>query len=636
MFGSIHIRRSFLSLGIAATASLVFTVSALGQDGNGEQPPALVLGSSVQISADRPTAPHVESFLAIDPKDPNRMLATSISFENGQLTSVAYSSRDGGRSWQRSQSFGANVPHFSGGDPAIYFDATGAALFTTIENPPDGFSRVWRSADDGAHWNSFVNVPCGHYDREYMAIDSTSGPYAGRIYYAGTISVSTVTASNERSSIPALGVTYSIDNGVTFGPTKVVDATLSNGHSGGFGTLGDLLITSRGALIIPFSATVDLKGPARAFWVFVSEDGGRRFSARQGLPFERGPMSFRRRVSGSNLRAAIDHSAGPFCDRIYVAWVDYANSRYDIKVAHSDDLGLSWSRPVSVNDNMNQNDPSNLAIAVNGAGVVALIWNDRREDSTDMCFRVYASASLDGGDTFLPNVPFSPHPTCFNTRGNWSGSVFVNSTSDGFEMSSVPTRFFGGGETQGLAASPDGRFHAAWNKDGSGVMQLWYTTFTVQGNLRGTDVTRRLGRGEEFCGQTTAPGSNSPETADARNVTQYVDFEVSAPVVDFDTKSVSVNVQVKNKSLCHIAGPLTLVLDKIETDFGGLAIANADNHLRDKGAAWKLVADPKGLAPGEETKQQFIRWQFDGQVPEPKHVLNQFVVHFKMLDGTVH
>lgn len=596
---------------------LGFLITVRAQGGSSTQQPSIIIGPSVHISADRPTAPHVESFLAISPKDPNRMLASSISYENGKSTSVVYVSRDGGRSWVRPASFGAGVPHFSGSDPAVYYDSTGAALFTSINNPSDRFSRVWRSADGGLNWDSVTIVPGGStYDREYLGIDRTSGPYAGRIYFAGTVTikrpiryfgVAVPSAGNlSRPSYPALGLTFSTDNGLTFLPASVLDPRFSDRESAGTGGAGDLLITSRGTLVVPFIASVDLKPmPPRAFWVFVSENGGGTFSARQGLPFDWGPRGPRQIITSSNIRAAIDQSKGPFADRIYITYIDFANDRYDIKVTHSDDLGASWSGPVKVNDNSGPNDPSNIAIAVNGEGVVSLIWNDRRDDPTGQCYRVYASASFDGGDSFLPNTQFSTHTTCPNTPGNWSGSATLFSLHNQIILNSVPTRFSNGGETQGLVAGPDGRFHATWNNDVSGVMQLWYTSFTVQKGGQVVGV-RRVNR------------------------TQDMSFESSTPVIDFASKSVSFTVSVKNNSFSYIAAPLTLVIDRIESDFGGLIVTNADNSVKGEGAAWKLLANRKGLAPGEQSEKVLIWWQFDGQVPELKTPLNQFTVHFKV------
>ena len=519
----------------------------------------------------------------------------------------------------RVTSFRPGVPNFSGGDPAVYFDKTGAALFTSIVSPPDSHSQVWRSSDGGVHWDSVTKVPGGVYDREYLAVDTTSGPYSGRVYFAGTIVGKQVQADGNSRSFPAMGIAYSSNNGLSFHPSTVVDASFSDGPSGGFGGVGDLLISSKGTLLIPFQATLDMKPtPPRAFWMFVSEDGGRTFSSRQGPAFDRGPMSIRRRVTAGSVHAAIDATRGVFANRVYFAWVDYNNGRYDVKVAHSDDLGLTWSAAVKVNDNVGPNDPSNIALAVNRNGVLALIWNDRRDDPSNLCFRVYASASLDGGDTFLPNISFSPRPVCFNTPGNWSGSINTFPTDNGIQLTSVSDRFSNGGETQGLAAGHDGRFHAIWDNDVAGVMQLWYTSFEVPGRV--------VGGGK--AAESTALGSDAGLPSD---LTKLVSFEVSRPSIDFQSKTITVAVAIRNKSPRTLPAAVTLTIDKIETDFKGLAVQNADNGLFGPGASWRLVGQRTSLDPGESSETREIKWRFDGTVPEPKNLLSQFIVSFKVL-----
>jgi len=608
----------------------VFVPSAGAQAASNGGESGIILGPSVQISADRPNAPHVESFLAISPKDPHQMLASSISFENGVAICVVYSSHDGGRTWRRSDSFCKGVVPFSGGDPVVYYDNTGAGLFASIDSGSDLFVRVWRSTDGGVHWDNVTKVPGLTYDREFLGIDRTSGPYAGRVYLAGEVLVRQIQQSGN-SLAPELGITHSADNALTFSPAKVFDTPMSDNRAGGVGNIGELLVASRGELLVPFMASLDMKGvPPRAFWFFVSKDGGRTFSARQGLPYMQGTMSIHRRVTGPDIHTAIDQSTSPFADRIYVAYDDYKDDRYDLYVAHSDDLGESWSSPVKVNDNIGQGDPGNRAIAVNRNGVVAIIWNDRRDDPTDMCYRLYGSASLDGGETFLPNVQFSSHPTCFNTRGNWEGSANAFAIDDGVELTSVPDRFANGGETQGLAATPDGQFHVTWNNDVNGVMQLWYTTFTIEGNVHRTK--EQQAHRDECTFPPPAPDNRVRQPSD---MTKDVSFEASAARVDFAPKSVSITVAVKNRSMCSVAAPLTLVLDKIETDFEGLRVSNADNGLTNDGAAWKLLENRQELAPGEQSEPHVIRWQFDGQVPEPKHLLSQFVVHFKVLSEPI-
>jgi hypothetical protein len=77
--------------------------------------------------------------------------------------------------------------------------------------------------------------------------------------------------------------------------------------------------------------------------------------------------------------------------------------------------------------------------------------------------------------------------------------------------------------------------------------------------------------------------------------------------------------------------PLNLTIDKIETDFNGLTVENADNGASGPGASWRLVAKGTSLRPGESSEPREIKWKFDGKVPEPKNLLSQFIVSFKVL-----
>ena len=571
---------------VEAVILVVVTYSVLGQDSKTSRPLAIVLGSSVHVSVDNPATPHVESFLAINPKDPSRLVASSVVAGPGDAAAV-YVSRDTGRSWERATSSGAGVPHLSGADPAVYYDLNGTALFCSLCNESNCSFRVWRSSDGGHHWDSIGAVPGGNYDREYLAVDMTSGPYRGRVYAAGT----NVVRQTNGGEYAVLAITSSTDGARTFFPATVLDVT-SDGQSHGFGGIADMLVTSRGALVVPILSSPNLTpSPKRQFWTMISENGGRTFSApRPGLPFEDGPAGFRRLRTGSNIRAAIDQSNGPFKDRVYLTWVDFVNDRYDVKVAHSDDLGLSWSPAATVNDNNGPHDSSNAAITVNEDGIVSLVWNDRRDDVKGECYRLYVTASLDGGDSFLPNVQVKPNATCPNTPGNWAGSANVFSQrSNAVVFSGAPGRFSNGGETQGLVAGPDGRFHVAWLNGESGVMQLWYTSFTVQPRSQKVGA-RRVDRSKD------------------------VSVEVSAPALDFDSKTLGFTVRLKNQTSATISGPLTLVLANVASDFRQMTVSDADNGLTGIGAEWRFVMDQ--LAPGGVSEPHSIQWHFDGQVPE--------------------
>jgi hypothetical protein len=610
---------AFIVLGVAS--------GARGQGRNGSWPTAIVLGPSVHISADNPTAPHAESFLALNPKEPSQLIASAI-VAGHEYGAAVYVSRDGGSSWQRAITSGDGVPSLSGGDPIVYYDLNGAALFSSLCEEPSCSLRVWRSSDGGSRWDSATSVPGRGYDREYLAVDLSSGPYRGRIYAAGTNWV----RQTSGRGYPVLGITSSADGARSFLPATVIDVT-SDGKSHGFGGIADMLITSRGALVVPIQSSPDLiPSPKRQFYTMISENGGRTFSApKPGLPIEVGPRGFRRLRADGNIRAAIDESSGAFRDRIYVTYIEYENDRYVVKVTHSDDLGASWSRAVTVNDASGPDDSSNEAIAVNREGVVSLVWNDRRDDAKGECYRLYVSASLDGGDTFLPNVQVNAHATCPNSRGNWSGSANTfTPDSSSVALSGMPSRFSNGGETQGLAADPDGRFHVAWINGESGVMQLWYTSFTVQGEVQTAGA--RHGEQNRESSSPTSAGTRDSESkaggAGRTDRTSEVSLQVSAPVLDFDGKTFGFTVSLKNQTSTVIAGPLIVVLGDFESDFGGVTAANSDNGQTGKGAEWRFVVNGQ-LAPGGVSEARSIEWHFDGKVPVLTK-LDAFLANFRI------
>jgi hypothetical protein len=114
------------------------------------------------------------------------------------------------------------------------------------------------------------------------------------------------------------------------------------------------------------------------------------------------------------------------------------------------------------------------SIAVNKEGLVAVNWYDRRglpksrlvPTEIDLggrkvtAFNLEANgwnvrlrASLDGGATWLPSVQVNEEPG--------QGKIEV-------------------GHTAGLAASADGRFHAAWIDNRTGQNQLWTAAIEVK------------------------------------------------------------------------------------------------------------------------------------------------------------
>ena len=100
-------------------------------------------------------------------------------------------------------------------------------------------------------------------------------------------------------------------------------------------------------------------------------------------------------------------------------------------------------------------------VAVNKGGVVGVLWYDRREANDNLAYHTRFAASFDGGLTFSPSVRVSAAPN--DPTAQRDAQPFVAT----------------GGDTAGLTAAADGRFHAVWIDNRTGRQQVWTAAITA-------------------------------------------------------------------------------------------------------------------------------------------------------------
>lgn len=226
-------------------------------DGTSIQPP------DVTVNQDTAGAPQNETAIAVDPTNPNRLVAGANDYVTrtwsctvgstpcsalGDGYSGTYFSSDGGHSWCCTSSDPEHLgtlipgvehltggPYDAGGDPAVAFDSEGTPYYAGL-----GFNRtsapntvtVSRGSFSGGNltWSSptFINAttsPSVLNDKEWIDVDrNANSPYRDRIYVSWTrFLFNARTGAYTQSPI---FFAYSSDGGATFSTPKAISGNV--------------------------------------------------------------------------------------------------------------------------------------------------------------------------------------------------------------------------------------------------------------------------------------------------------------------------------------------------------------------------------------------------------------------------
>jgi hypothetical protein len=411
------------------------------------QPAGIVVGPNVHVSTGNGKVPHRETVAIADPLDPRRLFCAAMT-HTAVAAVVGYRSEDGGKSWQ--PSFRRDRPGERQVDPDLALGLDGTLHFVLmtypVPDPNDGTGLTfsfYRSSNFGRTWEEGGRVEGVPFlDRQFIAVDRTTGPYRGRIY------------------CPSHSWFHmSADDGRTFASQKFP-------LEGVLPTPSQPVVLSDGTVMFAhcnWPPDIRVKPGLR---LIASDDGGQtlREVAKVRAEWKGEPVE---RADSGLPQLAADATTGPRRDRLYAVWSDGNGPRRSrLLFAASADKGRTWTRPTIISE-----QPADgtggcgahwYALAVNKDGVVAVSWYDRRglPDEDDGTHQRYGAGcnvrirlSLDGGDT-------------------WQPSVRVNETPIRAKMQDLR-------DTMGLAADADGTFHPVWIDDRTGVQQVWTATVKV-------------------------------------------------------------------------------------------------------------------------------------------------------------
>jgi hypothetical protein len=436
--------------------------------------PTAAAGPPIPPNLDSSVMPgnEAEDAIAVNPANPSNIvtMATLPDVVSGLFKGVSF---DGGQTWTR-QVIGTGAPLGEiCCDEQLAWDRFGNLWMTYLVNT-NGNVFVAVSTDGGLAFRKVAEVvpttptgskaPSGATPKRLRPVSNNPnisgdqpsisvGPNSVWVSYTSFPST-VVQAFGARVTGPGAFGSFSAPESV---PT-----------SAGRGDYGDTAVGPNGQVMVTYQDQTNGQGGSHIYTAV--DAGGLRpggFSNPRLLAhsavggFDYIPAQPDRSVD-AEANLAWDRSAGPHRGRVYAIWTQESpneSDNTDIMLQYSDDIGVTWSTPVLLNDDHTANSQFMPAIAVDQTtGAVAVSWYDARNDlgaggpgdtngipNDDA--QTWATYSTDGGVTFVPNFQVS------------AGTFSAPDAQSGFDF---------GDYTH--AAFAAGRFYPAWsdNSDSTG------------------------------------------------------------------------------------------------------------------------------------------------------------------------
>ncbi len=429
-------------------------------DGNGppdEREPPYVLDDQgfnhpVQDAFQGSNEPHI----AVNPLNPMNMVAGSNDYSSPKSDAWTgyYWTFDGGKRWERnlipgypSGPVSALTGFEASGDPVVAAGPDGEFYFAGIafkrSTPSVGRASsifVAKSTDGGRTFGQVTMVAQSltagtFHDKEWIAVDQSDGPGRGNVYCVWAMF---------QPYGSQMVFSRSTDGGRTWARPPMI---LSDILALEFQLQGAQIVVDSGGVI--HITWIDFQGQQHRY--VRSTDQGQSFSdpvdigAVSEIPYELPNGGYR---TPTLPALAVDSTGGPMDGSIYLTWNDYRDGTADVLLIASHDGGSTWSEAVLVNDDGEESDADQFfpSITVGGNGTVCVSFYDRRDDPDNTLLMVYHAQSVDGGETFLPNIPITDVQFDGNAAGGrrkggvFSGTPFMgdytgSGTSEGFIIS---------------------------------------------------------------------------------------------------------------------------------------------------------------------------------------------------------
>ncbi|MDP9299876.1 MAG: glycoside hydrolase [Actinomycetota bacterium] len=384
---------------------------------------SLSVGPNVDVS--QRAGNEAETTISVNPTNPDNIVTVS-NVQEGFSGIFEGASFDGGATWTRQIIADGDNLGFSCCDPSLAFDDYGNLFLTYLDIQKSGAKNtmVALSTDGGRNFR-FLEI----IDRvNNGTVKSPTKPGGGPAIDQPTIATGPgsvwvdVKEFNKKQLIIATGarVTGLGQVGSFFDPERVPGSR--------FGSFGDVVVGPQGEVMVTYQAPTGDEGPA-TISTNVDPDGlgplgfgPAHFATNTNVGgFDYIPPQSTRSVDAES-GLAWNRSGALHEDRVYLVYTNEKpneSNNTDIFVRHSDNKGLTWSKPVRVNDDRGTNSQFNPHISLDQTtGNVGVSFYDARNDLgnggsgdtdgiPDTDAQYFAAVSVNAGRSFSPNVRVS-------------------------------------------------------------------------------------------------------------------------------------------------------------------------------------------------------------------------------------
>jgi hypothetical protein len=362
-----------------------------------------------------------EPYIAINPANPDNLIAAWMKLSGFALTIGTSYSTDAGASWSTPAITPHLYPNFTMADVSLTFSNSGTAYMSYIDYVPtkdSGYVMVTKSVDGGMNWSSPVKVTGAletadkPVDRPWIAIDNSGGVYDGRLYI--------VSKSIDIGAMPHhIWMKSSSDGGNTWSALKLMDDSIPTNLISN--AMGVPAVGADGSVYVAYVSYNPAQSPFPRIICLKSTDGGASFTPKIiGYPVSGSP------ITDTLYQGSYVLSANPTdATNLIYTFTDQRNGDPDILSVRSTNGGNTWTvAPVRINkDAVGNGVGQDMCWAgFSETGKYAVAWRDRRNTggTSSSPFEVYASVSTDGGATFRPdqNLNSAASPFINIQRGN--------------------------------------------------------------------------------------------------------------------------------------------------------------------------------------------------------------------------